>query len=421
MNDEQKRELESRIRGLEYQTNPDRDRQVLDTLCGRFQEIRTQSKPMERIEMILHCTSVRAAVAALVVLIVIGGLWQGSANKAWALEHVLTALERVRTIHVRGTLLYGEESEPKAFSLWVQAPGEDSGPLRLRFECSRLVIILEGERVYMCRPDKGRALLRHGPEIEYFMPWYDAVELGPWISGKMFKALQQVFADWEQSVVTDPETGREKIIVSCRYVPTNTVFRATVDSDTKLIDKAKIRSKSPFSDVQVHIDAQGFAYNQDISPGTFALPEGVVVIDEAARKKAEPLLDETVQLYEKKQYAKALALLQRVCDEYPGLHDEVAAAHLVRGHCYRALGQHEEAIKAYQESIDKVMEGGIQRPRFLLAVAYLGMGRTHMELKQNAEALEAFEACVRECEGAPEPEKWFREEALEQIEKLREP
>ena len=44
-----------------------------------------------------------------------------------------------------------------------------------------------------------------------------------------------------------------------------------------------------------------------------------------------------------------------------------------------------------------------------------------MELEQNAEALEAFEACVRETEGAPEPEKWFRQEALEQIEKLRKP
>jgi len=421
MNNEQRRELEGRIRGSEYQTNPDRDRHVLNTLCGQFQEIRRQSKPMERIEMILHCRSVRAAVAALVVLIVIGGLWQGSASEAWALEHVLTALERVRTIHVRGTLLYGEESEPKAFNLWVQAPGEDSGPLRMRFECSMLLIILEGERVYQCRLDKGRAQLRHGPEIEYFMPWYDAAELGPWISGKMFKALQQVFADWEESVVTDPETGEEKIIVSCRYVPTNTVFRVTVDSDTKLIDKARIRSKSPFSDARVHIDAQEFAYNQDISPGTFALPEGVVVIDEAARKKAEPLLDEAVQLYENKQYAEALALLQRVCEEYPGLHDEVASAHLVRGHCYRALGQHEEAIKAYQEGIDKVMEGGVERPRFLLAAAYLSMGRTHMELGQNAEALEAFEACVRECEGAPDPEKWFRQEALEQIEKLRKP
>jgi tetratricopeptide (TPR) repeat protein len=237
----------------------------------------------------------------------------------------------------------------------------------------------------------------------------------------MFKALQQVFADWEQSIVTDPETGDEKIIVSCRYVPTNAAFRVTVDSDTKLIDKAGIRSKSRFSDAKVHIDAREFAYNQDISPGTFALPEGVVVIDEAARKKAEPLLEEAAQLYEEKQYAEALALLQRVCDEYPGLPDEVASAHLVRGHCYRALGQNEEAIKAYQEGIDKVREGGIQRPRYFLAVAYLGIGRTHMELEQNAEALEAFEACVRECEGAPEPEKWFRQEALEQIEKLRKP
>ena len=373
--------------------------------------------------MILHCRSVKAAVVTVIALVVIGGLWQGGANEAWALEQVLAALEQVRTMHVRGTVSYGKQSEAKAFRLWVQAPGEESGPLRMRFECSKLVILLEGEHVYMCRPDKGWALLRHGPDVEYFMPWYDAAELGPWVSSKMFEALQQVFADWKQTVWTDPETGREKITVSCRYVPTNTAFRAIVDSETKLIDSAKIRSESSASILKLYIDAQAFAYNQDIRPETFALPEGMMIIGEAALKKAQALLEKAKPRYEEKQYAEALALYQQVCDEYPGLYSETANARIMKGHCYRELGQPEKAIEAYQKAIETARARGTQdfTMRFYITTAYLSIGRTYLELGQNAEAAEAFEACIQACEGWAGPEKWPHKEALEALEQLRKP
>lgn len=423
MNRDQRRDLEDRVRGAEYQTNPTRDQQVLNALLRWYQKNQDPSKKMETIKMILHRRSVKAAAVTVTVLVVLGGLWQGGANEAWALEQVLTALEQVRTMHVRGTVLYGKESEAKAFRLWVQAPGEESGPLRMRFECSKLVILLEGEHVYMCRPDKGWALLRHGPDVEYFMPWYDAAELGPWVSSKMFEALQQVFADWKQTVWTDPETGREKITVSCRYVPTNTTLQATVDGKTKLIDRAKIWSEPLASLPELHIDAQTFAYNQDTRPETFALPEGMRIVDEAALKKAEAILEKTIPLFEEEKYAEALAVYQQVCDEYPGLYEVVANARIMEGHCYHRLDQHEKAIEAYQEAIETAATGDRQdfTTHFLITTAYLSMGRAYMEHGQSAEALEAFEMCIAECEGWAGPEKWPHKEALEAVEQLRKP
>lgn len=370
--------------------------------------------------MILHCRNVKAAVATVIALVVIGGLWRGGANEASALEQVLTALEEVRTMHVQGTVWYGKESEPRAFRLWVQAPGENSGPLKMRYECSKLVILLEGERVYMCRPDRGQALLRHGPELEYFMPWYDAAELGPWISSKMYQALQQLFADWKEDEATDPETGRKQIIVSCRYVPANIAIRATVDRETKLINEARFHLDSPFSELKLDVNAQAFAYNQDIPPEIFALPEGMRIVDEAAVKRAEALLEETIPLFEEEKYVEALAIYQQVCDEYPGLYEVVANARIMRGHCYRRLGQHEKAINAYQEAIGTAATGDREdfTTRFLITTAYLSMGRACMEQGQDAEALEALEMCIGECEDWAGPEEWPHEEALGMIEQL---
>jgi tetratricopeptide (TPR) repeat protein len=373
--------------------------------------------------MILHCRSVKAAVVTVIALVVIGGLWQGSASQAWALEQVLTAMEDVRTMHVRGTLLYGKEPEPKAFRLWVQAPGEEAEPLRMRFECSGLVILLDGERVYTCRPNKGWALLRHGPSVEYFMPWYDAAELGPWVSGKMFTALQEVFADWKQTVGTDPETGRKKITVSCRYAPTNMTFRAVVDDETKLIDSATLWSDPSASLLKLRINAQAFAYNQEIAAETFALPGGTRIVDEAALREAEALLEKGMPLFEAKQYAEALAVFEQVCEAYPGLHSEVASARLMIGHCHRELDQREKAIAAYQRAVETAQVAGMEdfTNRFLTATAYLSLGRTYAELGQDAKALEAFKKCIAECEDWAGPEKWPHKEALEATEALRKP
>lgn len=426
MNRKEIRELENRVRGPEGQTSPARDQQVLNALLCQYQENLNQVKTMEKIKMILCSRKIRTAVAVVIALVVLGGLWQGGSNEAWALEQILTALVQVQTIHVRGTMLLGEESEPQAFRLWAQAPAEDSGPLRMRYEWSDKVIILEGDRVYLCRPTSGFALLRNGPALEYLMPLYDAAKLGPWISHKMFNALQQVFADWEQAVAIDPETGREKISISCRYVPTSARFWATVDDETKLIDEGGFQGDSFFGKLKIRIDAQAFEYNQAIPPGAFTLPEGMMIIDEEARKKANPVLEEAAQLYLEKQYAKAIALCERICNDYPGLYGEAATAHGLRGHCYRALGQAEKAVGAYLNVIDMATEGGIHRSmmRLHLTQGYLFLGNAYMELGQDAKALEAFEACVHACESWPGPEEWLKwpqEDALKRIEQLKNP
>jgi tetratricopeptide (TPR) repeat protein len=130
-----------------------------------------------------------------------------------------------------------------------------------------------------------------------------------------------------------------------------------------------------------------------------------------------------MRVYENKEYAEAMSLFQRICDEYPGLYDEVCSARTMIGHCHRGLGQEEEAIEAYQEALDKINEWSSDNlgKRFLLTTTYLSIGRTYAELGQDAKALEAFETCIQQCDGWKEPEEWPHKEALEAVEQLRKP
>ena len=58
----------------------------------------------------------------------------------------------------------------------------------------------------------------------------------------------------------------------------------------------------------------------------------------------------------------------------------------------------------------------------LLAIVFQEPGFVDvLEELENAEALEAFEMCIAECEGWAGPEDWPHKEALEAAEQLRKP
>jgi tetratricopeptide (TPR) repeat protein len=196
-----------------------------------------------------------------------------------------------------------------------------------------------------------------------------------------------------------------------------------VGSDTKLIDEARFKLNSPLGKLKLDVDAQAFAYNQDIPSGAFTVPEGMMIIDEAASKEAEALLEKARPLFEAKQYTEAMAQYQQVCDAYPGQYNETANARLMIGHCYRALGQRQKALEAYQEAIDIARAVGTEgiTMGWYVATGYLSMGRTYVELGQDAKALEAYAACIQACDGWAGPEQWPHQEALEAIEQLRQP
>lgn len=414
MKESEQRKLEASIRAPEYDINTARDRQVLETLLSMYRENQQPIKTIGRLKMIMKYQSVKAAVIALAFLMVVGGLWLGGPNKVWALEQVLTALENVKSVHIQGTILYGREYEPMPCELWVQAPGEDSGPLRIRLECRKRIYVIEGERAFECRPEEGVATLRYGPDIKDFKYWYDMATYSPWFTSRMVRTLRNIFSDWEQSVTVDPETHEERISVSCHYVPTDISLRVEIDGATGLITNAKLYGEGagdvPFADMPV------FEYNQEVPPGTFELPVGTRVIDHEAQRKVYALFVQALELFQEKETCEeAMDLYQEICDTYPyPTQDEnVAYAQQMIGLCYRKLGQPLKEIEAYE----KAVQAGLAH--WTHGDLYMFLGRACMEQGLDAKALNAFENCLRDCPGHQDYEQFPIEQIQQWISELK--
>jgi len=411
MNSKQRRQLEACVRGPEYQTDPTRDQQLLKALLRDYQEKHPETKHIGRWTMLQRRYHIKTVAAAMVALLVFGGLWRWGAQDVWALEQVLTALEEVRTMHIQGRMLYGRDYIPMSFELWVQAPGEKDQPLRMRFECAKRIFVIEGERAYVYWPKEGVARVEHGPDIRDFKFLYDLATHRPWFTSRLLHSLRHVFADWVQTADIDPVSGQEEIMVSCRYVPTNMAFRMRVDSETKLITEAKLWEYPPAGEPCVH--TQTITYNQEIPPGTFTLPEGTQVKDLLAEQKAQTLFDQGEQLFhEEKQYERAMEVYQQICDTYPEQKRLVGSALMMIGICHDWLGQPEEEIAVYEKAVDAGLAG---------AATYYYLGATYMQQGQAVQALDAFEKCVRACQGNRGPGQFPHKNALERIQQLKNP
>ncbi len=421
MNKKQKNQMEIDVRGPEYSINPTRDHQVLNSLLAEYQRKHQTINTIGRWTMLTHDYRFKTAVVVIIGLLTVGGLLQLGTQKVWALEHVLTALEEVQTIHIQGTLLYGRDYELMPFDLWMQAPDKGTESLRLYFKCRERIYVLEGDLAYECCPEEGIAKIKVGSEIRDFKYFYDLATLSPWFTSKMLKMLRQVATDWKQSITTDPDTGQEHITVSCRYIPTNMVYRMLIDPESKLITEAKLFGSEAPTD-EPCVETTLIEYNQEIPPGTFALPkdthiedneedpdEGIQVpegADEEVVREFIDLFHQAKPLFQQKETCEqALLLYQEICDTYPypKQDDRVAYAHIMIGLCYRKLGQPQQEIEAYEKAVDT----GIAH--FTHGDLYYFLGRVYMEQGQNAKAIDAYENFLRDCQSHKDFDQFPRE------------
>jgi len=428
--------IETLIRKLHVEPNAARSqRNLADAWAAQAKTRSTRPdgsvSTLRRIKMTLLNHRMQTAAILVVALSVVGGLWWGGTNDAWALEQVLTALEKVKSIHIQGTILYGSDYEPMPCELWVQAPGEDSGPLRIRLECRKRIYIIEGERAFECLPDEGIVRTKYGPDIKDFKYWYDMATYSPWFTSQMVRTLKNVFSDWEQKVVVDPKTKQERILVTCHYVPTDIFLQVEIDGSSHLITNAKLYGQDDF-DVPF-ADMPTFAYNLEIPPGTFDLPSGFKVndwkfqkkvntsgskvIDQEAHEKFYALFMQAKELFQEKETCEeAMAIYQKICDTYPypTEDDKVAYAYQMIGLCYRKLGQPLKEIEAY----DKTIQAGLAH--WTCGDLYYFLGRACMEQGLNAKAINAFENCLRDYPNHEDYEQFPVEKIQQLIDELKE-
>ena len=122
-----KKQMEIDLRGPEYPINPTRDQEVLNSLLVEYQRKQQTINAIGRWTMLTHDYRFKTAVVVIIGLLTVGGFLQLNTQKVWALEHVLAALEEVKSIHIQGEILHDQENGSMPFDLWMQAPDEERG------------------------------------------------------------------------------------------------------------------------------------------------------------------------------------------------------------------------------------------------------------------------------------------------------
>jgi len=372
--------------------------------------------PISKWRTIMRTRKVKLATAAAVLIVVFLLITlDKSVATAWSMEQTIAAIERVKNLQIKGTALWGPDSEPELvnFNFWIRSPGENSEPLKMRFECEKRIIVVQGNVAYECRPNEKIARIKHGPGISDLKYWYKAAELSPWLTGKMLETLSLFSNDWNQTTQKDPNSGQEQIVVTCSYQPSNTSFLIVVDPKTKLMQTAKLWQNLK-QDGEPDIDAQTFIYNKDMSDELFEIPAGMTIVNEKEIEESKALFDKGENLFHnEKKYTEAIGIYRQVYEKFPDQNIAETALMMI-GLSHHRLGQHDKEIEAYRKSVTEYpnLKGWIESTWFYL-------GRAYMDIGQKEKALDAFEKCLDAGQGVRKPEQFPLKDARENIAKIK--
>jgi len=353
-----------------------------------------------------------ATAAAVIVAALVLTTFDRFSGTAWSVEQTIAAIKKLETLHVKGECFWGPDSDPEIleFDFWVQFPGEDSEELKMRYECDKRIIIVEGETAYVCRPKEKSVNIVHGSDISELQIWYKSAEFSPWLTGKMFWILRQFSKDWKEVVQYDPSTGKKQILVTCSY-PSDTSYSIVVDDESKLIQTASMWLKG-----HPCVNAQIFTYNQEVPSDAFVVPAEYNLDDEIALEESRALHKRADQLFVEKKFTEALKLYQQGYEQYGSLNNgQVGWDNLYMvGMCYPEIGQFDKMVETFQKHIREFSHlPGSDDAHYCLGLAY-------EELGQFKKALEAYEKCILIYEGRHEPDNQYPlKNARTHIEKIK--
>jgi len=380
--------------------------------------------PISKWRKIMRTKTIKFATAAVVIVAAFAlTTLDRSAGRAWSVEQTIEAIQKLERLHIKGKCFCGSDSDPEIldFNFWIEHLDEDSESLKMRFECDKFILIVQGKTVYECRPKEKVAKIVNGPDIDELKFWYKAADFSPWLTGKMLQTLRLFSDDWKEVVQYDSSTGKKQILVSCSYAPADTSYSIVVDAESKLIQTATMLKKG-----QPCVDAHAFTYNQENPPGAFEVPADYTIIDEKAIDESQALSERALQLYKEKKFAEALKLYQQGYEQYGslnnGLYEQYGAPNkglvgwemlYMVGQCYAELGQFDKMVDTYLKHISEYGHlPGSDDAHYCLGLAYHILG-------QNEKALEAYEKCLQIGKDIREPDQYPVKNARKRIEEIK--
>jgi hypothetical protein len=359
--------------------------------------------PITKWRKIMRNKSVKlATAAAVIVAALILTTFDRFSGTAWSVEQTIAAIKKLNTLHIEGKAYWGPDSDSELvdFDFWVQFPGEDSEGLKMRYECDRRIIIVEGKAAYVFRPKEKSVNIVDGSDISELQIWYKGAEFSPWLTGKMLWILRQFSDDWKEEVQYDPDTGKKQIHVTCSY-PSDTSYSIVVDDESKLIETARMWLKG-----QPCVDAYAFTYNQENPSDAFKVqvPADYTIDGEEGIEESRALYNRAGQLFVEKKFAEALKLYQQGYEQYGSLNNGRVGADMLYmvGMCYPEIGQFDKMLDTFLKYINEFSHlEGYNEANYCL-------GRAYEELGQNEKALEAYEKCILIYEGLYEPDNQYQ-------------
>ena len=352
--------------------------------------------------IIINHKIAKIGIAAVIIFAIVLGvnIFDNSASPVWAIEQTVKALENIETLFISGTSAYytnkGQEQLP--FKCWVKFDSENS-KLFMRYESQREICVVQDEKIYAYSPRSKKLRIIEGDTVQNLKFWYKALELSPWLTGKVIQLLRLNASDWHEEFITDPQTGKEIVNVTCTYEPLSASFHVVFDSQTKLIIRAK-HFDNPNHKGTPNMYADNFVYNKEIPDEIF---EFEIDCNDIIISRATPQdTDRAQALFEQEDYPKALELYQKAGD------------FMMVGICYASMGQYEMAIQSYLKEI-KI------RPDFdgSLSATYFYLGAAYLQTQNKEKAVEAFENCIKSGKDFRDPGKFPIKHAREAIEKVK--
>lgn len=271
-------------------TDPLKDRQVLDTALKLYRLNHQKASSTLWKQIIGNWVKKLSPVAALLLVTFTLLYWHASDNTVWALEQTRNALQRIQTLYVYGQIPDGENTAD--FRCWIRLPSDREGPLQLRYESDKKTVVVNDDIAYEYWPHRDAIRIKSGPQMQELRLWYMAAELGPWLSGSIFKTMKLLADDWVEVVETESFTGLEIIHATCSYPPTQTSFWFQVDPETQLLRAAKLW-KNLHHAGRPAMDIREFQYNVETPTGCFefTIPKDAWVIngvDNIAENETKP-------------------------------------------------------------------------------------------------------------------------------------
>jgi len=360
-------------------------------------------------------TAKLTTAAAVLVAALVFTTWDRLGGTAWSFEQTIAAMKQLRSLQIKGSVDYW--SQKVGFKCWIRCPDQESEPGSMRFECDwfTMVASLQDENVYFYWPRENFVLITNqGYDIDELKFWYRAAKIGPWLPGQMVETLKLFTDDWKQVVKKDPADGKEQVHVTCSYRPSNSSISFVVDTDSKLIKRAKMWMNLQ-QEGEPQFDAQSIVYNEDLPDELFEfqIPEGATVANQEDIREATTLSTQAESLFHKEnKYAEAMELYLQVHKKCPRLNIAVEALMMV-GLCQRRLGEYDKEIETYEAAIKEYSA------RRGLGGMYFYLGRAYMDKGQNQKALEAFENCLASNKGISDQDKFPLKDAREYITKIK--